>query len=236
MEPLHRKPLRARGVAGRCEPSGFTADIFVGVDGGASKTRVWVEDAEGVFIGEGRGGPSNIRLSVEGSWRSINDALAQALWSTGLRLDDDRRCFYCGAGLAGTEVASAREAFLSVAHPFARLIVKSDGYTSCLGAHAGRDGATIAIGTGTVAFQVEKGRETKVGGWGFPHGDEGSGAWLGLAAVRLTLHWLDGRCDPSPLLDTVYAHFGGSLDRLVSWANAASPTQFAEMPPSSSST
>ena len=46
---------------------------------------------------------------------------------------------------------------------------------------------------GTVAFQIEGDKEYKVGGWGFPHGDEGSGAWLGLEAVRLTLHWLDGR-------------------------------------------
>ena len=113
-----------------------------------------------------------------------------------LRLDDGQHRFYCGAGLAGTEVTSACDQFLNAPHPFARLILKSDGYTSCLGAHGGRDGALIAIGTGTVAFQIEGDKEYKVGGWGFPHGDEGSGAWLGLEAVRLTLHWLDGRGEP----------------------------------------
>jgi glucosamine kinase len=49
----------------------------------------------------------------------------------------------------------------------------------------------IAIGTGTVGYQIEGDKECKVGGWGFPHGDEGSGAWLGMEAVRMTLHWLD---------------------------------------------
>jgi glucosamine kinase len=89
----------------------------------------------------------------------------------------------------------------------------------------------IAIGTGTVGYQIEADKEYKVGGWGFPHGDEGSGAWLGLEAVRLTLHWLDGRGEPSPLLEAVYAHFDRDLNRLVVWANQANATQFAQIAP-----
>src|SRR5689334_21746470 len=187
-------------------PATPTHDLFIGIDGGATKTLVRVENALGEALGQGQGGPANIRLSVEGSWRSVHEALDQALAQSGLRLDDGGHRFYCGAGLAGTEVASACDQFINTPHPFARLVLKSDGYTSCLGAHGGRDGALIAIGTGTVAYQIEAGRECKVGGWGFPHGDEGSGAWLGLEAVRLTLHWLDGRGSPSSLLEAVHAH------------------------------
>ena len=89
------------------------------------------------------------------------------LASTGLRVDDGQHRFYCGAGLAGTEVTSACDQFLNTPHPFDRLTLKSDGYTSCLGAHGGRDGALIAIGTGTVAFQIEGDKEYKAGGGGF---------------------------------------------------------------------
>jgi len=208
-----------------------TQDIFIGIDGGATKTLVRVENARRELLGQGQGGPANIRLSVEGSWRSVHDALNQALAQTGLRLDDRGHRFHCGAGLAGTEVASACDQFVNTPHPFARLVLKSDGYTSCLGAHGGCDGALIAIGTGTVAYQIEAGRECKVGGWGFPHGDEGSGAWLGLEAVRLTLQWLDGRGEPSPLLEGVHAHFDHDLVRLVVWANQANATQFAQVAP-----
>ena len=69
----------------------------------------------------------------------------------------------------------------------------------------------------------------KAGGWGFPHGDEGSGAWLGLEAVRLILHWLDSRGERSPLLE--YRHFDNDLMRLVIWANQANATQFAQIAP-----
>jgi glucosamine kinase len=104
-------------------------------------------------------------------------------------------------------------------------------YTACVGAHGGSDGAVIAVGTGTIGFQVEAGKESRVGGWGFPHGDEGSGAWLGLEAIRRTLHWLDGRAPEDPLLQAVQARFDGDLDRLLTWANGASATEFAQLAP-----
>jgi glucosamine kinase len=207
------------------------SDLFVGVDGGATKTLLRLEDAQGHLLGQGHGDAANIRLSVEGSWRSIREALAQALSQAGLSLDNDRHRLHCGAGLAGTEVAAACDQFLAAAHPFARLVVRSDGYTTCLGAHGGEDGAVIAVGTGTIGFQVEAGQETRVSGWGFPHGDEGSGASLGLEAVRRTLQWLDGRAPADPLLEAVLARFDGDLTKLVTWANAASATEFGEIAP-----
>jgi glucosamine kinase len=207
------------------------SDFFVGVDGGATKTLVRLEDAQGHVLGQGHGGAANIRLSVDGSWRSIREALSQALSQAGLSLESGRHRVYCGAGLAGTEVATACDLFLATPHPFARLVLRSDGYTACLGAHGGDDGSVIAVGTGTIGFQVESGRESRVGGWGFPHGDEGGGAWLGLEAVRRTLQWLDGRSPADPLLEAVQARFDGDCGCLVVWANAASATEFAELAP-----
>jgi glucosamine kinase len=206
-------------------------DILVGVDGGGTKTLVRIEDRDGRQLGHGQGGPANVQHSVEGSWRSILDAVGKALAQAGLSLDDRRHRLFCGAGLAGTEVVSAHDRFLATPHPFARLIVKSDGYISCLGAHDGRDGMVIAIGTGTIAFQIEDGREERAGGWGFPHGDEGGGAWLGLEAVRLTFHALDGRAESSPLTDAVFDRFDRDLNRLVSFATRANATQFAQIAP-----
>jgi len=206
-------------------------DIFIGVDGGATKTVVRVEDARGQCLGQAKSGAASIRLSVEGSWRSILDGVEAALARARLRLDDAHCRFFCGAGLAGTEIPSARERFCNTPHPFAGLVLKSDAYTACLGAHGGADGAVIAIGTGVVAYRIHRGQERQISGWGFPHGDEGSGAWLGLEALRLTLHWLDGRSDASPLLERMFQHFDRDQTRLVTWANQASATQFAQLAP-----
>jgi glucosamine kinase len=207
------------------------SDLFVGVDGGATKTLLRLENAQGDLLGQGHGGAANIRLSSEGSWRSIREALAQALAQAGLPPDARGYRLHCGAGLAGTEVLGARERFLAFAHPFARLVLRSDAHVACFGAHGGEDGAVIAVGTGTIGFQIEAGRESRVGGWGFPHGDEGGGAWLGMEAVRRTLHWLDGRAPADPLQEAVQARFNGDLRELVAWANAASATEFAQIAP-----
>ena len=204
---------------------------YIGIDGGATKCKCRIEDQTGHLLGEATGGPSNIRLSVERSWASIHQAITAALAGTGLSLDHPDCEFYAGLALAGCEVKSAREAFLSHPHPFKHLLLKSDAYAACLGANAGEDGAIIIIGTGVAGMQTEKGKLTRVGGWGFPHNDEGGGAWIGLEAIRLTFQWRDGRIEHSPLVSAIYQKFHDSETALVAFANHADSTGFATLAP-----
>lgn len=205
--------------------------LFIGIDGGATKTIAHVEDEAGMLLGIGKSGPANIRWDTDGAWRSIQTAVTHALESTGITWGDRAYDWFCGAGLAGTQVPSACDHFLSLAHPFKHLALHSDGYVSCVGAHQGGDGAVIAIGTGVVAYQIEGDIVTRVSGWGFPQGDEGSGAWLGLQAVRQTLHAHDHRQPHSPLTDAVLAHFNENFTEFIIWANGATSKDFAALAP-----
>ncbi len=205
--------------------------LWIGIDGGATKTIARVEDEAGQLLGLGRAGPANLRASPAAAWQAIYQAIDQALAPRGLHLGDRRYRYYCGAGLAGTQVPAACQAFLAEPHPFAHLALQSDGYVACLGAHGGQDGAVIAVGTGVIAYQIVGDRAQRVGGWGFPQGDEGSGAWLGLEVVRRTLHWQDGRGEASPLLAQLWARFDHNLTQFVIWANQADAAQFASLAP-----
>lgn len=205
--------------------------LFIGVDGGATKCIVRVEDEAGRVLGREMSGPANIRLSVTQAWQSIYSALEKILGPLSIAPGDPAYHWHAGMGLAGCEVTAAYEAFLNEPHDFETLAISSDAHTACLGAHSGRDGAIIIIGTGVVGFQVESGQTTKVGGWGFPHDDEGGGAWLGLEAVKQTLRVLDGRQPPSNLANKVYAKFENDLDHFITWANQANSTAFAELAP-----
>ena len=80
----------------------MSENIFVGLDGGGTKTQLIVEDESGNLIAKGRSGPSNIRLSISGSWNSIFDALDKALKNTNISLKDPHYQFHVGMGLAGT--------------------------------------------------------------------------------------------------------------------------------------
>lgn len=204
--------------------------FLVGVDGGASKCIVRVEDESGKLVGRETSGPANVRLSVEQTWCSINTALEKIFHDQGINMNSQLH-LHGGMGLAGCEIPAAQQAFLKHNHQFETLIVSPDSHTACLGAHNGCDGAIIIIGTGVVGFQIEGSHTLKVGGWGFPNDDEGGGAWLGLEAIKLTLKWYDGRHPTSDLIEAVFRYFNEDIEHMVSWSNEATSTDFAKLAP-----
>lgn len=205
--------------------------FFIGVDGGGTKCIVRVEDEKGQVLGVESSGPANIRISVPQAWQSIHTALEKILNQHALTLDNPNYDWHVGMGLAGCEIHQAYQDFLKQAYPFSTLVISSDAHTACLGAHGGADGSIIIVGTGVVGFQVASGQTTKVSGWGFPHDDQGGGAWLGLEASKITLQSLDGRIPTSNLAKVIYAHFENNFDHLISWSNQANSTAFAELAP-----
>ena len=206
-------------------------DIYIGVDGGGTKTKVIIEDSVGHKIGEGVGGASNIRLSVTQAWDSINTAISQALKGTSLTLDNWDYRFNIGLGLAGVSIVEAKKDFLNTEHNFSNIILESDAYIACLGAHDGKDGSIVSVGTGVIGYSISLGKVNRVSGWGFPHADTGGGSWLGMEAVRITFRSIDGCIEPSELTESVFSHFNKNLAKFVAWANSANSTQFAELAP-----
>lgn len=204
---------------------------FIGVDGGGTKSRLQLEDEHGNVLSRKINGPASIRWSVETTWDSIGKAFQAACAEAQLDVNDPNIEFYAGMGLAGNEIPEARNAFLSTPHPFKELLINSDGYTACLGAHENQDGSIITVGTGVVGFLIENQQAARVGGWGFPHDDKGGGAWLGVEATRMTVQWLDGRINSSPLLMAIYKQFNNDSAALSTWANNADAKQFASLAP-----
>jgi glucosamine kinase len=209
----------------------MTQDIFIGVDGGGTKSKVRVEDVNHHVVGQAVGGAACIRISVDASWEAIYRALDEILEPQGISLQDKNYRFHAAFGLSGCEVKEAYQAFIDRPHPFSTLLLTSDAHTACLGAHNGADGAIIIVGTGVVGYEINEGKNSQIGGWGFPHDDEGGGAWLGLEAARLTFQWLDHRVEKSPLATDVFAFFENDLDTFVTWANRANSTEFARLAP-----
>ena len=94
------------------------------------------------------------------------------------------------------------------------LAVESDAYTTLLGAHGGEPGVIVALGTGSIAAVLDAGGACRIaGGYGFPSGDEASGAWLGLRAVVHLQQVLDGRAPADAWSDALLARTGGDGSR-----------------------
>src|SRR4029079_1709391 len=97
---------------------------------------------------------------------------------------------------------------------------------ACIGAHAARDGGIVIVGTGSVGFAVVRGREVRVGGYGFPVSDEGSGAYLGLHAIRRALRAYDDRAVATSLTRDVMVRFHDDPFEAVAWMDRATATDY----------
>jgi glucosamine kinase len=206
--------------------------FIIGVDGGGSGTRVLLSHPENLKpLASAEGAPSALGLGIEKAWRSIMKTIAQAFANANLKVPMLSECGI-GLGLSGANNIVWKNEFLLRNPGFKTIVLDTDGYTTLLGAHGGKPGVIVAVGTGSVAMRLSSNGERKdSSGWGFPSGDEASGAWLGLKACALTQKALDGRRANSPLTQSVLHNCGQTPDEFLRWLGDAQQTAFASLAP-----
>src|SRR5215468_9576763 len=204
--------------------------LLLGIDGGGSRCRARLCNIAGATLSEGVGGAANLRLGVEQSFASVLQATTQCMSGAGLVSRDFERVVACVA-LAGASEPSQLEIARRHEHPYRMAVFVTDAQAACVGAHGGRDGGIIVIGTGSIGWAELNGQQYQVGGWGWPISDEGSGAWLGCEALRRTLWAHDGRMPWSALLRSLFAKFQSDPHTIVHWMTGASPKDFATFAP-----
>ncbi|WP_321939413.1 BadF/BadG/BcrA/BcrD ATPase family protein [Burkholderia cepacia] len=202
----------------------------IGIDGGGTGTRAVLADRHGRELAQGRGGPSGLGLGIERAWASIGAACADAFTQAGLAFDWPQCALGCG--LAGVNNAAWLAAFRAQA-PLGALAVESDAYTTVVGAHGGAPGLIVALGTGSIAAALDAAGACRIaGGFGFPSGDEASGAWLGVRALAYAQQALDGRVPRDAFANALLAETGAQdRDALVQWSCDANQTICARLAP-----
>lgn len=204
--------------------------LVIGVDGGGTGCRARLEDAAGHVLGSGTGGPAAVRLGIDRSMAAVQQACLAALADATLPREA-LATMDAAIGLAGVGRKGVVERLTAHPHPFRSVRFVEDATIACIGAHGGRDGGVVVIGTGSVGVALVDGRVVKVGGYGFPISDEGSGADLGLQAIRLALRAHDGRTVATDLTRQVMARFGDDPFEAVDWMDRATATDYATLAP-----
>jgi glucosamine kinase len=204
--------------------------LLLGIDGGGTSCRARLCALSGRLLGEATTGPANLRLGLQQSFSAVLGAATQCLSQAGLPHSDLDKIVACLA-LAGASEPTYLAAAQSFPLPFRRAIVTTDAHAACLGAHGERDGGVIVAGTGAVGWATIGGQTHRIGGWGMPISDEGSGAWLGFEAVRRLLWAFDGRLGWSGLLRALDDKFAHDPHAVVTWAQSASPGDFGSLAP-----
>ena len=209
----------------------YTIKYLVGVDGGGSGTRIIVTDKKLKILASAQGDPSALGQGIEKAWRAILDTLARAFHYGNIPVPMLSECAI-GLGLSGANNIIWKNEFYMRNPGFKNIIVDTDGFTTLLGAHGGKPGVVVAVGTGSVGMVLTQDQERKdVSGWGFPAGDESSGAWLGLKAAAITQKTLDGRREPSTLSELVLKFCGKEPTQFLNWLGNAGQNSFAQLAP-----
>lgn len=204
--------------------------LVIGVDGGGTGCRARLEDAEGRVLGTGTSGPAAIRFGIDQSLAAVEQACLAALADAKLPREV-LAAVDAAVGLAGLGRRGIAERLAEHPHPFRSVRFVEDATIACIGAHGGRDGGVVIVGTGSVGIALVEGRMVRIGGYGFPISDDSSGADLGLQAIRLALRAHDGCTNATGLTRQVMARFHDDPSEVVAWTDRATATEYATLAP-----
>lgn len=188
--------------------------FIVGIDGGGSKTAVFVADATGEILGRGTGGASNYQaVGLAAAQSALNTAvgaaLADAALTAGPVTADDVAAVCLGqAGVDRPEDHAIFNAWLTSVFPRAASRIVNDGYLVLAAGTPAEVGIALISGTGVVCIaRNAAGKTARFDGWGHIMGDLGSGYYMGRRALQAAMCAYDGRGPQTPLLATILAHW-----------------------------
>jgi N-acetylglucosamine kinase-like BadF-type ATPase len=177
----------------------------IGIDAGATKTECLLADEKGTVLAKARGNGLNLQLFSEDEVEFALGSLATEVLSAQKSARVEALC----VGMAG---AGRERDFRIMKRILGRLgvarenLVTHDAAIALVAGTGERFGVVLIVGTGAAAYGVDRGgREARAGGWGPLLGDEGSGYWMGLRALRAVMRAYDGRAGETlltrPILD-----------------------------------
>jgi len=207
--------------------------LFIGIDGGASRTRAVVVSERGAVLGrsELRSSSAYHREPEEAAGVVVN-AAREALGRAAI----PGRVAALGAGLAGADDPTVQQRLtraLGEAGLAEVVFVDHDAAAALAGGTALQPGIVIIAGTGSVAFGIDDGgRRARAGGWGPLLDDEGSGYAIGREALRAAMRAYDGRGEETALSEAVARRFGlGTLASLKMSVRTLSIDEVAALAP-----
>jgi N-acetylglucosamine kinase-like BadF-type ATPase len=209
--------------------SNQTMSVVLGIDGGGTRTRASIVEGERVLAFAENGSIKRLRVGAETAEANLRALLADVFAQAGLH-----GVKAASAGVASASMPGVKEWITAVFNDFGveHSEVVGDEVIALDGAFKGGPGILQIAGTGSncIGRTPDGGRES-AGGWSSRLGDEGSGYWIGLHAVRRALKAYD-RGEPTRVLDMVGRAWGtATLDELVNVGDSTPGPDFAALAP-----
>lgn len=177
------------------------APLFLGVDGGGTKTALVLLDSEGTIRAAHLApGSYYLTIGVEGLGTLLAEAVNAVLAKAGAGSDEVDFAFF-GLPAYGEDTALigplSRLPLRSL--PAGRYLCGNDMICGWAGSLLCRDGISIVAGTGSICYGERNGSIARCGGWGELFSDEGSAYWIACKGLNLFSRMSDGRAAKGPL-------------------------------------
>lgn len=188
--------------------------MFLGVDGGGTKTAFCLVGEDGEVVAEAR--TASVYYLGDGVGivePLLRQGITEVCRIAGISLPDITYAFFglpaYGEISADVPVLDALPAKILVGGNYRCGNDMICGWAGSLGAV---DGINVVAGTGSIAYGENDGRQWRGGGWSELFGDEGSGYWVAINGLNSFSRMADGRLPAGPLLDEMRRALGLSAD------------------------
>lgn len=203
--------------------------LVLGVDGGGTHTRAAIV-TDGKVIGSGQSGSiKRLRVGTEAAEGNLRAALKEAFAQAGVKGVRAASC-----GVASVSMPGIKEWITAVFDDFGveRSEVVGDEVIALDAAFKGGAGILQIAGTGSNTIgRAPDGSRESAGGWSSRLGDEGSGYWIGVNAVRRALHAYD-REEPTQVIKKVSEIWGTStMEDFINLGDGTPGPDFAALAP-----
>jgi len=189
---------------------------FLGIDGGGTRTTVWLADGDGKPLGCAETGPSNpVKVGFRTAECEIMKAFHICLREAGFPASAARQSRppllqAVGAGISGIDRQAVHRplfAWMRRHIPARHHLLTTDAAIALAAAVRDGPGIIVIAGTGSIAYaRDDEGKVLRAGGWGIPFDDGGSGYDLGRKAVAAALQAFDRRGPHTTLLEHICRH------------------------------
>lgn len=175
--------------------------LFLGVDGGGTKTEFVCIDAAGNVVACALTGTTyHLQVGLEEAIARIGEGVAAVCRDLGTTPAAITHAFF---GLPAFGEDAAVDPLLAAAcgrvlgHD--RYACDNDMICGWAGSLACADGINLVAGTGSIAYGERAGTKARAGGWGEIFSDEGSAYWIAIRGLNAFSRMSDGRLAKGPL-------------------------------------
>ncbi len=195
-------------------------NLFLGVDGGGTKTTAILLDESLKIVGEGRSDTSNpLRVGIETSVANIFFAAQKACDDRDKSMGDIVSGVFGLAGVRREDLRQSMKRKLSSRLKIKLIDVVTDAEIALYGSTDGKAGLVVIAGTGSICCgRDDLGNVAMAGGWGPIAGDEGGGAGIARNALRAIAKASDGRAPETKLSEMACDYFRADTPQDVALA------------------